>query len=114
MDEGRDATCEEEGLTEGSHCEKCGKVLKEQEVTPALGHDYQEGICTRCGQKDPTYVEAPTDDKDPTEDKDPHEEEGPADNDAPDTSTGTDAGIWIVMTLTGMGLLATAWKRRSH
>ena len=42
------------------------------------------------------------------------EEEGPADNDAPDTSTGTDAGIWIVMTLTGMGLLATAWKRRPH
>lgn len=114
VDEGRDATCEEEGLTEGSHCEKCGKVLTEQEVTPALGHDYREGICTRCGQKDPTYVEAPTDDKDPTEDKDPHEEKDPADNDAPDTSTDTDAGIWIVMALTGMGLLATVQKRRPH
>lgn len=42
------------------------------------------------------------------------EEEGPADNDAPDTSTGTDAGIWIVMALTGMGLLAMVQKRRPH
>lgn len=29
-----EATCTETGLTEGSHCSVCGKVLEEQEVTP--------------------------------------------------------------------------------
>ena len=32
------ATCTETGLTEGSHCSVCQKVLVEQTVTPALGH----------------------------------------------------------------------------
>lgn len=32
-------TCTQTGLTEGSHCGYCGKVIKEQETLPALGHD---------------------------------------------------------------------------
>ena len=40
--EGKDATCTETGLTEGSYCSKCGGVITEQEVIPALGHDYQD------------------------------------------------------------------------
>ncbi len=31
-------TCEEEGLTEGEKCSKCGKILVEQKMIPALGH----------------------------------------------------------------------------
>ncbi len=38
VDEGKDATCTESGLTEGSHCEICGEVIKAQEVIPAKGH----------------------------------------------------------------------------
>ena len=38
IDEGKDATCTESGLTEGSHCEICGEVIKAQEVIPAKGH----------------------------------------------------------------------------
>ena len=38
IDEGKDATCTESGLTEGSHCELCGEVIKAQEVIPAKGH----------------------------------------------------------------------------
>ncbi len=34
------ATCTKDGLTEGSHCDRCGKVLKAQEVVPAKGHSY--------------------------------------------------------------------------
>jgi len=37
-----DATCTETGLTEGIKCEKCGKVLEQQEVVGALGHDLAE------------------------------------------------------------------------
>lgn len=33
-------TCTATGLTEGSHCTKCGVVFTEQTVVPALGHSY--------------------------------------------------------------------------
>ena len=32
------ATCTKSGLTEGSHCQYCKKVLTEQKATPATGH----------------------------------------------------------------------------
>ena len=35
---GRDATCTQSGLTEGSKCSVCGVVLEGQEIIPALGH----------------------------------------------------------------------------
>ena len=34
------ATCTETGLTEGSKCQRCGKILTAQETIPALGHDW--------------------------------------------------------------------------
>ena len=34
------ATCTESGLSEGTHCTKCGKIITAQEVIPALGHNY--------------------------------------------------------------------------
>ena len=34
------AECEKTGLTQGSHCSACKAVLVEQEVVPALGHDF--------------------------------------------------------------------------
>ena len=37
-DEAVDPTCEEPGLTEGSHCSVCGVVIKKQEEIPATGH----------------------------------------------------------------------------
>ena len=37
-DEGYAATCTAEGLTEGSHCGMCGKVLQAQEIIPMLEH----------------------------------------------------------------------------
>lgn len=63
------ATCEETGLTDGVRCSRCGEILVEQQVIPALGHNYtseviksatctEEGLrrytCTRCGD---TYDE---------------------------------------------------------
>lgn len=34
------ATCEKDGLTEGSHCSVCNKVLTEQQKVPATGHKF--------------------------------------------------------------------------
>ena len=50
-DEAVAATCTESGLTAGSHCSVCGEVLTAQEVVPAHGHEYEQGVCTRCGFK---------------------------------------------------------------
>lgn len=60
------ATCTNTGLTEGSHCATCDKVIVEQQIIPALNHDWDEGkitdtptcttggtmeyICKRCGE----------------------------------------------------------------
>ncbi|MGN1443717.1 MAG: RICIN domain-containing protein, partial [Acutalibacteraceae bacterium] len=52
------ATCTETGLTEGVKCSVCGKVLVEQEIVEATGHDYAEtytvdtdATCTEDGSK---------------------------------------------------------------
>ena len=42
-------TCTETGLTEGKHCSVCQTVLVAQTVVDALGHDYENLRCTRCG-----------------------------------------------------------------
>lgn len=50
------ATCTADGMTAGTKCSVCGTVLSGCEVVKALGHDYKDGKCTRCGEKDPNYV----------------------------------------------------------
>ena len=50
------ATCTETGLTEGKKCSVCCEIIAAQEVVDALGHDYADGICTRCGEADPDHV----------------------------------------------------------
>lgn len=52
-----EATCTETGLTAGSKCSVCGEVLSGCEKIDALGHKYENGVCTVCGEKDPNYVE---------------------------------------------------------
>ena len=42
-------TCNEQGKTEGSHCSKCGKILKIQTKSPAKGHNYVGDSCSVCG-----------------------------------------------------------------
>ena len=46
-------TCTERGYT--THiCSACGESYQDA-YTDALGHDYRNGVCTRCGAKDPAY-----------------------------------------------------------
>ena len=51
---GKNATCDARGLTEGQTCAECGQVLAEQKPIPALGHAYEQGVCTRCGAQEAT------------------------------------------------------------
>ncbi len=41
------ATCTKTGLTEGSHCSKCGEVFTKQNVVAALGHTWSEWTTTK-------------------------------------------------------------------
>ncbi len=53
-DEAVDATCVDDGLTAGEHCEKCGEVIKAQEVVLAhhtvLSKSSVAPTCTRAGR----------------------------------------------------------------
>lgn len=42
------STCTATGLNEGSHCARCGETLTAQEVTPALGHVYDNACDVDC------------------------------------------------------------------
>ena len=50
-----DPTCTADGSYEKvTTCADCGVELsRETAVIPALGHDYQDGTCVRCGEADP-------------------------------------------------------------
>lgn len=60
IDEAVAPSCTEEGLTEGSHCSKCGEVLVSQNTLSSLGHEEEiitKGIpatCTSIGATDKT------------------------------------------------------------
>ena len=50
-------TCTTTGLTDGTHCSKCGKILQAQNEIPALGHTggtatcIEQATCERCNEK---------------------------------------------------------------
>ena len=48
----KDATCTEDGYTGNEVCRVCQTVVKQGEVIPALGHDYKDGKCSRCGAEE--------------------------------------------------------------
>ena len=74
--EAKAPTCTEPGNEAYWTCETCGKYFSDAEgkteitldstVLPALGHDYKDGVCTRCDGKDPDYV-PPTDPEAPAQ-----------------------------------------------
>ncbi len=49
-DKAVEPTCTEAGLTEGSHCSVCGEVIEPQEIIPAIGHSFIDGVCEVCGK----------------------------------------------------------------
>ena len=66
------ADCTTGGKTQGIRCAVCGTVLKAQSELLALGHNFEKGVCTRCGVKDENYVE-PTQPTEPDQPEEPTE-----------------------------------------
>ena len=52
VDAAVEPTCTEEGKTPGSRCIGCGTIFEAQQIVPPLGHDYHDGVCTRCGAEE--------------------------------------------------------------
>ena len=46
------ATCTKKGYTGDEVCEDCGHIFKESSEIDALGHEFEDGICTRCGARE--------------------------------------------------------------
>ena len=53
----KEPTCTADGYTGDKVCVVCDDVVEYGTVIPATGHDYENGYCTICGEKDPDYVE---------------------------------------------------------
>lgn len=49
-------TCTEDGYTLSVVCAICGEIITPAETIAATGHKFKNGICTACGEKDPTYI----------------------------------------------------------
>jgi len=50
------ATCTEPGYSGDTYCIDCGEKLAEGEAIAPLGHNYEDGICTNCGEEDPNAL----------------------------------------------------------
>ena len=51
--DGKAAACTEKGWEAYDTCSRCDYTTYKE--ISALGHDYKDGVCTRCGAKDPDY-----------------------------------------------------------
>lgn len=46
-------TCQQTGLTAGSHCSRCNTKLIEQQIVPVTDHAYVNGVCKHCQAPQP-------------------------------------------------------------
>ena len=86
------ATCEDDGYTGDEVCKRCHELLKQGAAIPALGHDFENGVCTVCGERDPDYV-APGR---PVGPGDPDEPEEPSIPDASEVYPDVPADAWYL------------------
>ena len=94
----KDATCTEDGYTGDEVCKVCQTVVKQGEVIPALGHDYKDGKCSRCGAEEPTT---------PVEPGKPEQPEKPTTPDTPATGDSSNmTALWVVLAVAGLGIIA--------
>ena len=88
----KDATCTEDGYTGDEVCKVCQTVVKQGEVIPALGHDYKDGKCSRCGAEEPT---TPVEPGKPGEPSQPTQPEKPTTPDTPATGDESQLMLWV-------------------
>ena len=100
-------TCDKEGLrTYTAKVTFEGKEYADTktEVIPALGHDYKDGKCSRCGAEEPT---TPVEPGKPGEPSQPTQPEKPTTPDTPATGDSSNmTALWVVLAVAGLGIIA--------
>ena len=109
----KEATC----IENGEQTRSCDCGLTETQVIPATGHDYVDGVCTKCGAvKAPdTPVDPDTPDGPNTPD-DPNTPDKPNDPDTPKTGDDSHIELWIGILVISMAVGGTVLysKKREH
>ena len=105
-----EATCESTGVrTYTAKVTFDGKDYTDTktEVIPALGHDYKDGKCSRCGAEEPT---TPVEPGKPQQPEKPTTPEKPAEPSQPTTPATGDSSnmtaLWVVLAVAGLGIIA--------
>jgi len=105
-----EATCESTGVrTYTAKVTFDGKDYTDTktEVIPALGHDYKDGKCSRCGAEEPT---TPVEPGKPGDSGKPTTPEKPAEPSQPTTPATGDSSnmtaLWVVLAVAGLGIIA--------
>ena len=105
-DDAVESTCEKTGLTEGSHCEDCGKILEAQTEIAATGHKYDNDCDASCN----ACAEARTPAEHLDKDKNYTCDECGAELSKPGLSGGAIAGITVGSTaVVGFGGFSLFW-----
>ena len=119
--EGKPATCTESGNIAYWYCADCGKYFSDEACTQeimladtvlsAKGHQYQDGVCTVCGAKDPNVQPTQTGDK--GEGTKPSTTPEQTTASGPKTGDDTLVGVWVFLLLAGMaGLTGMVYYRK--
>lgn len=82
-------TCTQDGSTGTVVCSLCGEVISQPKVIPALGHSFENGICTICSAEEPSTKPEPVTDPDTSVTEKPDNTEPSTDKDKPADSENT-------------------------
>ena len=89
------ATCTQDGYTGDEVCKTCGVTVKQGEVLPALGHDYKDGKCSRCGAEEPTTPVEPGKPGDSGKPTTPEKPDEPSQPTTPATGDSSTLVLWV-------------------
>ena len=91
----KSATCTQDGYTGDEVCKTCGVTVKQGEVLPALGHDYKDGKCSRCGAEEPTTPVEPGKPGDSGKPTTPEKPDEPSQPTTPATGDSSTLVLWV-------------------
>ena len=107
----KEATC----IENGEQTRSCDCGLTETQVIPATGHDYVDGVCTKCGAvKAPDTPVNPDTPDGPNTPDDPNTPDKPNDPDTPKTGDDSHIELWIgllCLSLIASGIVLYGKKR---
>lgn len=109
----KEATCTEDGNIAYWYCESCGKYFADESgtneitldktVVPVKEHNYENGICTVCGDKDPNFTSSTDQNQNVAGDKTDVDKE----SDTPNTGDDTMLLGYVILMLAALGIGGT-------